>query len=85
MNKLPTAKEFIDMHPGVNTYYNIYEHESVVERGGAERAMIEFAKIHVKAALKETSEKAEVNVTNYNDYEVDKNSILNAYPLENIK
>jgi hypothetical protein len=47
--------------------------------------LIEFAKLHVEAALKETAEYAEVNVLNYNDYEVDKKSILNAYPLENIK
>jgi hypothetical protein len=51
--------------------------------------MIEFAKLHVEAALREASEKATVETEP--DYQggelssVDKDSILNAYPLENIK
>ena len=44
------------------------------------KAMIEFAKYHVEKALKQASENAEVNVLDYNDYEVNKESILNAYP-----
>jgi hypothetical protein len=54
--------------------------------------MIEFAKMHVEAALKEASEK--INLTDevcealqnhwFNEY-IDKDSILNSYPLENIK
>lgn len=49
-------------------------------------AMIEFAKLHVEAALKEASEQAEIE----NDWDnqkgnISKDSILNAYPLENIK
>jgi hypothetical protein len=69
MNKIQTAKEFYDMHDS---------DDCVV-------MMREFAKLHVEAALKQATECAEVNVLNYNDYEVDKKSILNSYPLENIK
>ena len=69
MNNIPTAKEFYDMHDS---------DDCVV-------MMREFAKLHVEAALKQAIEYAEVNVLNYNDYEVDKKSILNSYPLENIK
>jgi len=63
--------------------------------------LIEFAKLHVEAALKAASKKASVeyvDLTNneifdYTDVitddsvgaDVNKNSILNAYPLENIK
>lgn len=49
--------------------------------------MIEFAKMHVEAALKLASENAENKWIKYteHDYEIDKNSILNAYPLTNIK
>jgi hypothetical protein len=59
--------------------------------------MIEFAKMHVEAALKEASEKAtmyddnedchfEDEEGNYPEYLlIDKNSILNSYPLSNIK
>ena len=59
--------------------------------------MIEFTKLHVEAALKEASKKAEICETwGNNDYEsddpvgyythhVDGSSILNSYPLDNIK
>ena len=61
--------------------------------GDIERIMIEFAKLHVEAALKEASEnfkmkiKDDVHELDMNDdwMEVDKNSILTAYSLENIK
>jgi len=57
--------------------------------------MIEFAKLHVEAALKEASEKAEIvaddkqdfrlQACNCLDYLIDKDSILNAYSLTLIK
>lgn len=48
--------------------------------------MIEFAKIHVEAALKAAIYNAETKIIKYtDDYEVDKHSILSSYPLENIK
>ena len=55
--------------------------------------LIEFAKLHVEAALKAASEKAEIkddgNINRNGDWSeyfvIDKDSILNAYPLENIK
>lgn len=53
----------------------------------AKDLMIEFAKLHVEAALKAASENAETRYIPYTDdeYEIDKNSILNSYPLDNIK
>ena len=56
-------------------------------------AMIEFAKLHVEQALLEASKRAEVkfrlndcpeSFERY-DYTVNKESILNSYPLTNIK
>ncbi len=49
-------------------------------------SMIEFAKLHVQAALKEASEEMAKDTMYWNgsDY-VDKKAILNSYPLENIK
>jgi len=48
------------------------------------KAMIEFAKFHVENALNQASRSA--TLTGDGCYEwVDKDSILNAYPLENIK
>ena len=55
-------------------------------------AMIQFAKLHVEAALKDASEKikltdevCEVLQEHWFEEYIDKSSILNSYPLENIK
>jgi hypothetical protein len=79
-NNIPTARQFYDNH---------ISDDCVV-------MMIEFAKLHVEAALKEASEKVRQIEDPYAytgntgseypaDYIVDKDSILNAYPLTNIK
>ena len=48
--------------------------------------MIEFAKLHVEAALKSAASDAHTkDVPFSDDVEVDQKSILNSYPLENIK
>lgn len=51
--------------------------------------MIEFAKLHVESALKEASKNAECYLAgipgDYQSYVVKSESILKAYPLENIK
>jgi len=53
------------------------------------RLMIEFAQMHVAEALRIASEEAETDfdALPYDEYRyfVDKDSILNAYPLEDIK
>lgn len=69
---IPTAAHFIN-----STSYN-----SLLEQ---KEAMIEFAKPHVTEALKRASEKAEVVDQAYHDVEIDTDSIINAYPLSNIK
>ena len=55
-------------------------------------AMIEFAKLHVEAALKEASENAKAHIDHNGEWvstnvksRVNKDSIINSYPLENIK
>lgn len=48
----------------------------------------EFAKLHVKAALLAAAENADITYTEEKTWDftyVDKETILNAYPLENIK
>ena len=78
-NKIPTAEEFFGFISGEIAYPPDFVH----------RTAIEFAKLHVEAALKEASEKAElkyrINDISCNDKILDKKSILNAYPLTNIK
>jgi hypothetical protein len=77
---IPTAEEFFmkfkHTHSPVNHHL----------------ALIEFAKLHVEAALKEAVEKAKTKKTyRGNDSSmlvkkvIDKDSILNSYPLTNIK
>ena len=84
MSKIPTVKEFLKGRPwksGTNLQERIHE------------SMIEFAKLHVEAALKIASEEAktfDVYNESCGDLEckvtfIKKDSILNSYPLTNIK
>ena len=79
MSKIPTASEIQWKHDDTKEDWEL-------------RAMVEFAKLHVEAALKaaadnaETKEEAFYGVDEvYSIRVVDKDSILNAYPLTNIK
>ena len=67
-----TAEEFIE-----EKYADVpYELKDITD------LMIEFAKLHVTEALKEASEKAVgLHCTDF----VDKDSIINSYPLDNFK
>jgi hypothetical protein len=68
-NNLPTAKDFLI--------------ESKISGLDADKIMIEFAKLHVEAALKSVSELEETNGTQ--GCKIYPDSILNAYPLANIQ
>lgn len=78
MSKIPTAEDFFIQKGFMPNHHKLgYDIKT---------AMIEFAKLH---------NNAQVTVVDYNDggfnstpdpiYGVDSDSILNAYPLENIK
>jgi hypothetical protein len=83
-NNIPTAEEF-----ALTVSIRIEdekEHESLSKK------FIEFAKLHVEAALKAASEKATTKEDvaifaegTYRTQIIDKDSILNAYLLTNIK
>jgi len=87
-NKIPTAEEFINDSAFIRDIFTDEFSKSIL----AEK-FIEFAKLHAKAALKAASEKAitdDVGSVNgdgeWMPYDiVNKESILNSYPLENIK
>jgi len=86
MEKIPTAEEIMQKHLDPHDCLRLSKcYEMTLE------AMIEFAKMHVEAALKEASEKAKTiyiepdGCATGDYYDVDKDSILNSYPLENIK
>lgn len=89
MKNIPTAEEFI-----LNNYEVNYVNAEIL------KAMINFAKLHVEAALKQASEKSfaessRSNITSkgrlegkqglicvhLGDVSVNKDSILNSYPL----
>ncbi len=73
---LNTANEILK---NKETYENDYPTVSISD---AIEAMIEFAKLHVKEALKEVLN----NTENWDDCKViPVEKVLNAYPLENIK
>ena len=79
-NKIPTAEEFLIKE---NLPTDILSGDDI------NYAMIEFAKIHVKAALKKAAHKSQCyNKSKFpgdENWVVDIESILNAYPLTNIK
>ena len=82
MSKIPTAEEFLNKKK-----YPLFNENGGLGIHYVKEAMIEFAKLHVEAALKEAEKetikyisKTIIELNMYN-----KNSILNAYPLTNIK
>lgn len=98
MSKIPTAKMYLEEHcdtqgsPKHNEFWADYVTPGI---------LINFAKLHVEAALKEASKKAYVEyidletneIFDYTDVitednvevNINKPSIINAYPLTNIK
>lgn len=82
-----TAKEFLRNKKNV---IGLRSQASPLGSEGTEiEVMIEFAQYHVTEALKAASEKAEIELDDLGilgtHYVVNKESILTAYPLENIK
>lgn len=73
MSNIPTAEKFANGMLGKEQYPTdtLY-------------CMIEFAKLHLKAQAEAICENVEINGNVPQDW-VNKNSILDAYPLENIK
>lgn len=76
-NGIPTSEEFLNANwRGKGLKLNV------------NGLMIEFAKLHLESQAKAIYEKAKINMFQDNEgitVEVDKDSILNAYSLDNIK
>lgn len=90
MSKIPTVEEWLNKHALECIEKNCADINEL------KCIMIHFAREHVEAALKESSKKVklikkEMKYTgvraggSYFTDIIDKNSILNAYPLENVK
>lgn len=93
MDKILTAEELCRIEYDDNRPENIFMERSV-DMKWAIFMMKQFAKLHVKEALKQASENATVTPIDHEEisegsfrpiWGVDDESILNAYPLENIK
>jgi hypothetical protein len=87
MEKIPTAEELIE-----TSYFHLHLDTDSICLGSIRDAMIEFAKLHVEAALKEASENGQAFVNGNGEWIssnvtafINKDSILNSYPLENIE
>lgn len=104
MNKIPAAEEFIEKYLDVDCDFMESVRSQMSKMSGFNfdnipDLMIEFAKLHVKAALEAAADSAQTKTTScytnasgnekgelYEDVEIiDENSILNAYPESNIK
>ncbi len=78
---IPTAEEFLKKEELVT---DINEQKAWLSN--VKRYMIEFAKLHVEAALEAALEDSpHGSSTDIPSYEDMKDAILNAYPLTNIK
>ena len=79
---IPTAEDFLQDHLEISHFYDDKTQNMVCFSDDVQKAMIEFAKMHVEAALKAASELEETDGTE--GYKIYPDSILTAYPLENI-
>ena len=81
---IPTAKEFIKSTELVVKFDNT---QGCILEEELPNLFIQFAKLHVEAALRIASEKATVirDKEFHTISHVNKKSILNSYPIENIK
>jgi hypothetical protein len=77
---VPTAEEFLQNYKNDSDHYADQDYSE----GRLIKALQEFAKLHVEAALHIASERADLTDNGSFPY-VDKLSILNSYPLDKIK
>lgn len=78
MNQVPTTEEFLQNHLQISHFYDDKTDRMVCFSDDVQQAMIEFAKMHVQAALKAAAENSvKMSATQA--------TIENSYPLENIK
>jgi len=86
-----TAKEFVELHGSKYTGYCDDSDELMIQVVDSIQLMKDFAKYHVQEALKQAYDKVEIgkdldiDSDTYGMIGIKKDSILNAYPLENIK
>ena len=87
MNNLPTAEEFLNnTQEGNSTWGDLLKNdEDVFYEKDVKIAMIEFAKLHVKAALKSCQETCKSKFYAGETGYLKQEDVELAYPLDNIK
>jgi hypothetical protein len=90
MKNIPTAEEFLLNHPELSQY-DVAEYDEGgylgVNENKLHQIMIEFAKLHVQAALSEALDSIPClgSSSDIATYEEVEDAVLNSYPFENIK
>ena len=89
MNKIPTTEELFKKYK-ILYHFEEGSPEYLIDKEDFKTAIIEHTKLHVKAALEAASEEAIANhIESWGqrtgEIEIDKDSILNAYPENLIK
>ena len=82
--EIPTSRELFDKY-ACTSWLEPDGFIVSVDRESFEKALLEFAKLHVQAALEAAIENLEYTDQDSSISYVVESSILNAYPLENIK
>jgi len=83
MSKIPTAEEFLQNHLEISHFYDDKTNQMVCFSADVEKAMIEFAKLHVKAALEAAA--TEYYPKEKENFKLVAERFLNAYPRNLIK
>jgi hypothetical protein len=84
MENITTAEEFLQDHLQISHFYDDKTDRMVCFSDDVQKAMIEFAKLHVEAALKIANEEA-LRFVDEDEEEDYKPQIIDGYPLDNIK
>ncbi len=86
MEKIPTASELIRLQFCEGEFDEIMDCLNGSIEPDITQAMIDFAKLHVEAALKEASQKSGLNMISTTTFGKNyRQEILNSYSLDNIK
>ena len=84
MSKIPTAKEFLHQSKSLHDMWDNTRGKGEWDEKAIINSHIEFAKLHVEAALEEAKKKSE-DLMSHSWEEEYEQEILNVYPLTNIK
>lgn len=88
---IPTAEQFTRQTSILHDMWDNTRGQGEWNQKEINKILVEYAKFHVEAALKAASKKASLTDFAYEFLQegaydaIDKESILNAYPLDNIK